>query len=130
MKLLWFVLKRDVSHLFAPSHFLISHPTPPFRHVHFPALVKPSSGPLSWSKTVRRRKTKTFTPTLNQIADPEPGSFQHKAHVGIDEGGNVVAEGGVDRKWTDVLGGPVRPKVSFTHLEVLMEGDVDRWRLL
>jgi len=73
-------------------------------------LVKPSSGPLSWSKSVRRRKTRTFTPTLNQITDPEPGSFQHKAHVGIDEGGNVVAEGGVDRKWTDVLGGPVRPK--------------------
>ncbi|KAF9645492.1 hypothetical protein BDM02DRAFT_3189688 [Thelephora ganbajun] len=75
-------------------------------------LVKPSSGPRSWSKTVRRRATITFTPTINQITDPEPGSFQHKAHVGIDEKGNIVAEGEVDRKWTDFLSGPIRPKLQ------------------
>lgn len=81
-------------------------------------LVKPTSGPLSWSKTVRRRKTKTFTPSLNQIADPEPGSFQHKAHVGIDEQGNYVAEGGVDRRWSEILSAPVRqlPRRSSTLL--------------
>lgn len=54
----------------------------------------------------------TFASAIDQIADPEPGSFQHKAHVGMDERGNMVAEGEVDRKWTDSLSGPVRPKVS------------------
>ena len=54
---------------------------------------------------------------MSQIADPEPGSFQHKAHVGLDETGNVVTEGEVDRKWSDTLGGTApRPKVSFTRL--------------
>jgi len=55
----------------------------------------------------------TFTPAIDQIAGPEPGSFQHKSHVGIDEKGNIVAEGEVERKWTDFLNGPTRPKVSF-----------------
>jgi hypothetical protein len=55
----------------------------------------------------------SFAPAMNQIADPEPGSFQHKAHVGIDESGNVVSEGEVDRRWSDSLNGPVRQKVSL-----------------
>jgi len=75
-------------------------------------LVKPSSGPRSWSKTVRRRTTMSFSPAINQIADPEPGSFQHKGHVGIDGKGNMVTEGEVDRKWTDFLTGPTRGKVQ------------------
>jgi len=75
-------------------------------------LVKPSSGPRSWSKSVRRRTTMTFAPTIDQIADPEPGSFQHKAHVGIDGKGNMVAEGEVDKGWTDFLSGPTRPKLQ------------------
>ena len=54
----------------------------------------------------------SFAPSISQIADPEPGSFQHKGHVGIDEKGNIVSEGEVDRKWTDFLTGPVRPKVG------------------
>jgi len=74
-------------------------------------LVKPSSGPRSWSKSVRRR-TMIFSPAIDQITDPEPGSFQHKAHVGIDERGNMVAEGEVDRRWTDSLSEPVRPKLQ------------------
>ena len=67
----------------------------------------------------------SFAPTISQIADPEAGSFQHKAHVGIDEKGNVVAEGEVERKWTDFLGGPVRSKVSLFSLTYSMFG-VDR----
>lgn len=55
----------------------------------------------------------TFTSAIDQITDPEPGSFQHKVHVGINERGNMVAEGEVDRRWTESLSGPVRPKVSF-----------------
>ena len=62
----------------------------------------------------------TFTPSIDQIADPEPGSFQHKSHVGIDEKGNIVAEGEVEKKWTDFLNGPIRAKVSFI-LEVIFE---------
>jgi len=61
---------------------------------------------------------------MNQIADPEPGSFQHKAHVGIDEKGNMITEGEVDRKWTDFLSGPIRPKVSFA-----LPPDCSRFRL-
>jgi len=95
-------------------HLGLSNSVPPFPlSVHrFPALVKPSSGPRSWSKTVRRRTTMSFSPAINQIADPEPGSFQHKGHVGIDGKGNMVTEGEVDRKWTDFLTGPTRGKVS------------------
>lgn len=63
----------------------------------------------------------SFSPTIDQITDPEPGSFQHKAHVGIDEKGNIVAEGEVDRKWTDFSSGPARPKVSLALLK-LFEG--------
>lgn len=85
--------------------------------IAFPALVKPSASPRTWSKSVRRRTTMNFSPGMSQIADPEPGSFQHKAHVGLDETGNVVTEGEVDRKWSDTLGGTApRPKVSFTRL--------------
>jgi hypothetical protein len=82
----------------------------------FPALVKPSSGPRSWSKSVRRRTTMVFAPAINQITDPEPGSFQHRAHVGIDGKGNLVAEGEVERRWSDFLSGPTRPKVGFVIL--------------
>ena len=54
----------------------------------------------------------SFAPTINQIADPEPGSFQHKGHVGIDERGNVVAEGDVDKRWSGFVDEPARPKVG------------------
>ena len=110
---LWFARKRDVSLPLISSAPTPSHHTPLLCGVRrFPALVKPSAGPRSWSKSVRRRTTMSFAPVINQITDPEPGSFQHKAHVGIDEKGNIVAEGEVERKWTDFLNGPVRPKVS------------------
>lgn len=114
---LWFAQKRDVSplslHLTSlnPSHLTTYPPSYHTRRVI--ALVKPSSSPRSWSKSVRRRTTLSFAPSIDQIADPEPGSFQHKAHVGIDEKGNIVAEGEVDRKWTDFLSGPTRTKVSL-----------------
>ena len=58
----------------------------------------------------------SFAPAIDQITDPEPGSFQHKAHVGIDERGKMVAEGEVERRWTDFLSGPIRPKVSLVIL--------------
>ena len=107
----WFALKRDVC-----LPFVSPLPTPSDPH-HFPALVKPSTGPRSWSKNVRRR-TSMFA-SLNQIADPEPGSFQHKAHVGIDDRGNMVTEGEVDRKWSDFTSEPARPKVSSLALPQL-----------
>ena len=117
MKPLWFARKRDVSLLFIRFCFisvhLISSYNLPLSSHPSPALVKPSSGPRAWSKAVRRRSTMSFTPAIDQIADPEPGSFQHKSHVGIDEKGNIVAEGEVERKWTDFLNGPTRAKVSL-----------------
>ena len=90
---------------------LITYP-PPSSPSFPPALVKPNSGPRSWSKSVRRRTTMAFSPAVNQITDPEPGSFQHKAHVGINEKGDMVAEGEVDRRWSSFLDESVRPKVS------------------
>jgi hypothetical protein len=54
----------------------------------------------------------SFSPAMEQITDPEPGSFQHKAHVGLDEKGNILAEGEIDGKWSDLSNGPTRPKVS------------------
>jgi len=123
MKPLWFARKRDVSTLFILFWFISVHPISlPSRYIYrFPALVKPSSGPRSWSKTVRRRSTMSFVPAIDQITDPEPGSFQHKSHVGIDEKGNIVAEGEVERKWTDFLNGPTRVKVSLPLVK-LFEG--------
>jgi len=107
--------RRKLDPFCSPHSIPSNHASPPIHHLHrFSALVKPSSGPRSWSKSVRRRTT-MFAPSINQIADPEPGSFQHKAHVGIDEKGNMITEGEVDKKWTDFLIGPVRPKVSFLN---------------
>ena len=115
MKPLWSALKRDVSPpspIVSPHSIVPTNHLPPSLSVIPAALVKPNSGPRSWSKAVRRRTSTAFTPTINQIADPEPGSFQHKAHVGINEKGDMVSEGEVDRRWSSFLDEPVRPKVS------------------
>jgi len=74
-------------------------------------LIKPNPLSRSWSKNIQRQRTttakstgiRTFPPT--KITNPEPGSFKHRAHLGLDERGHILAEGEVDKEWSVLFNG-------------------------
>jgi hypothetical protein len=73
------------------------------------ALIKPNPLSRSWSKSVQRRRSTLPVGSLAfsamKITNPEPGSFKHRAHLGLDEKGHILAEGEVDKEWSVLFNG-------------------------
>lgn len=94
---------------------------------HGIVLIKSNAPSRTWSKSGQRRSATLPVgglpfPTL-KIANPDAASFQHRAHLGLDDKGEILIEGEVDKKWSILFNGApgknsnkVRSnsKVSFT----------------
>jgi len=71
-------------------------------------LIKSGTPARSWSKNPRRSSTLPIGnlsfPSL-RITNPDPASFKHTAHLGLDERGNILVEGEVDKEWAIMFNG-------------------------
>jgi len=71
-------------------------------------LIKPNPLSRSWSRNVQRRRSALPAGSLKfptKITNPDPGSFKHCAHLGLDDRGEIIVEGEVDKKWSVLFNG-------------------------
>jgi len=80
-------------------------------------LIKPNQESRSLSKSIRRAKSSLTLPfSALKISSPMPGSFVHRAHMGLDEKGHILAEGEVNKEWPLLFNGAHEKKSSQNHL--------------